>query len=352
MIEFLKGDMLTANTEALVNTVNCVGIMGRGVALQFRKAFPDNYKAYRAVCDRSELKPGKVFVYELDKLTFPRFIINFPTKIHWRGKSRLSYIESGLIDLVRVVRERHISSIALPPLGSGLGGLDWTDVKTRIVKAFEELPDVRVLVFEPAGAPAAAVMVKSRRKPTMTAGRASLLGLMHRYLSGLMDTSVSLLEVHKLMYFMQEAGENLRLRFEKGIYGPYADNLRHVITAIEGHYVSGYGDAVDAPSKQIKLERDYGRRAEELLHKNVETRARFDRVISLIDGFETPYGLELLATVHWLATKEGIRDREDMIRMTHDWNAHKKMFDKRHITIALETLQKKGLLPAGGGVAA
>jgi len=350
MIEFREGDILNANTEALVNTVNSVGIMGRGVALQFRKAFPENYKAYRAACERGDVHPGKMFVYEQDKLTFPRLIINFPTKSHWRGKSRLSYIETGLIDLIRVVQERGITSIALPPLGSGLGGLDWSDVRSRIITAFEKLPEVRTLVFEPVGAPSAAAMVKSKRKPKMTAGRAALLGLMHRYLAGLMDTSVSLLEIHKLMYFMQEAGENLRLRFEKALYGPYADNLRHVITEIEGHYISGYGDAVDAPTKQIKLVRDCGQRAEELLRSNRQSRERFDRVISLIDGFETPYGLELLATVHWIATREGVRNREEMVRMTHEWNTHKKMFDKRHIGIALDTLHRKGWLSTEPGV--
>jgi O-acetyl-ADP-ribose deacetylase (regulator of RNase III) len=352
MIEFLKGDVLAANVEALVNTVNCVGIMGRGVALQFRKAFPDNYAVYRAVCARGDLKPGRLLVHEIDRLTFPRFIINFPTKVHWKGKSKLSYVESGLKALIDVVIEKNIGSIALPPLGSGLGGLNWGDVRSLIVTAFDKLPNVRVLVYEPVGAPVASEMVKEKRKPKMTAGRAALLGLVRRYLAGLMDTSVSLLEIHKLMYFMQEAGEDLRLRYEKGLYGPYAENLRHVISAIEGYYVSGYGDGEDAPSKQIELVRDSGLRAEELLRKNASTRERFDRVIGLINGFETPYGLELLATVHWLATKEGINDRDRMIEMTHEWNAHKKMFDSRNIMIAMETLRTKGWLPPDGGVAA
>src|SRR5438477_6393740 len=123
MGEFQQGDILHADAEALVNTVNCVGIMGRGIALQFRKEFPDNYKFYKAVCDRKELHPGKMLVFDLNRLENPRFIINFPTKRHWKGKSRIEDVRAGLESLVKEVRQRDIKSIAIPPLGCGLGGL-------------------------------------------------------------------------------------------------------------------------------------------------------------------------------------------------------------------------------------
>ncbi|KKK92759.1 hypothetical protein LCGC14_2699710, partial [marine sediment metagenome] len=226
MIEITTGNILQAETEALVNTVNCVGVMGRGIALQFKKEFPDNFTAYKAACDKKELKPGMMLVVNLNQLQLPRYVINFPTKRHWKGKSRIEDIESGLNSLITEVRQRNIESIAIPPLGCGLGGLDWGVVRPMVERAFESLPKVRVLLYEPVGAPAAEKMAKTKKEPNMTVGRASLLGLMRRYLSAAMDPSVSLLEIHKLMYFMQEAGEPLRLKYTKGPYGPYAENLR------------------------------------------------------------------------------------------------------------------------------
>lgn len=145
MIEYKTGDILSEEAEALVNTVNCVGVMGRGIALQFKRAFPENFKAYEARCKRNEMQPGCVFVFETDELFSPRYIINFPTKRHWRGKSRIEDIESGLVSLVEEIQSRGIRSIAIPPLGSGLGGLDWTEVRTRMQGAMEELGDVTIV---------------------------------------------------------------------------------------------------------------------------------------------------------------------------------------------------------------
>ena len=168
MIEFVRGDILMAGAEALVNTVNCDGFMGRGIALQFRRVFPDNFEAYEAACKRGELRPGLMLVVATSMLANPKFIINFPTKKHWRGKSRLSFIDDGLAALVAEVRNRGIRSIAVPPLGCGLGGLAWSEVRPRIVRAFSELPDVKVTVFEPAGAPAADRMARPAEAPDIT----------------------------------------------------------------------------------------------------------------------------------------------------------------------------------------
>ena len=239
MIELTCGDILKSEADALVNTVNCVGVMGRGIALQFKNMYPDNFKAYAVACKRETVQPGRMFVYETGQLTSPRFIINFPTKRHWRGKSRIEDIDAGLADLVKVVRDKGIRSIAIPPLGAGLGGLDWNEVRPRIEHMLTTLADVRVLVFEPNGAPTNDKMVHVREVPKMTEGRAALVELMQRYLGGLLDPFITLLEVHKLMYFMQEAGEPLRLRYVKAPYGPYAENLRHVLRAVEGHLIAG-----------------------------------------------------------------------------------------------------------------
>lgn len=343
MIEITTGDILRADADALVNTVNCVGIMGRGIALQFKNAYPGNFKAYEAACARKEIQPGRMFVFETRELTRPKFIINFPTKRHWKGKSRMEDIDSGLIALADEIRSRGIRSIAIPPLGSGLGGLNWDDVRPRIEAALCGLDDLRVIIFEPNAVPA---VTKSRAVPNMTPGRAALVVLMNRYLGGLMDPFVTLIEVQKLMYFMQETGEPLRLNYIKHHYGPYADNLRHVLTAIEGHLVSGYHDGGDAPDKQLELVPSAVQDAEAFLAKDSDTRNRFDRVGKLVEGFETPFGLELLATVHWVATRESAANAETAAARVYAWNDRKKRFSTRQIGIAFETLRTNGWLPA------
>ena len=214
-------------------------------------------------------------------------------------------IEAGLDALSQEIRQRGIRSVAIPPLGSGLGGLDWTEVKPRIIAALAALPDVDVLIFEPLDAVAEAPSFRAKEAPQMTPGRASLVGLMDRYLAALLDPYITLLEVHKLMYFLQEAGEPLRLRFVKGPFGPYAENLRHVLLAIEGHLIAGYADGGDAPTKQLALIPGAVQEATAFLQSHADTNARFDRVTQLVEGFETPFGLELLSTAHWVTAHDG-----------------------------------------------
>ena len=348
MITYKTGDILTEATEALVNTVNCVGVMGRGVALQFKRAFPDNFKAYAARCKRDEMRPGRVFVFETGAMVPPRYIINFPTKRHWRGKSRLEDIESGLESLAREIRSRGIRSISIPPLGSGLGGLHWPSVRTRMEEALGVLDDVEIVIFEPGGARADGRVNQSSDVPKMTAGRAALVGLLDRYLLGLLDPFVTLLEAHKLMYFMQVAGEPLKLRFTKGHYGPYAENLRHVLNAIEGHFVSGYADGGDAPGRRLQLVPGALEEARAFLEGKAGTHARFARVCELVDGFESPFGLELLATVHWVAAgKAKARDLDKVTEQTYAWNDRKKRFSRRQIELALDVLSEKRWLGLG-----
>jgi O-acetyl-ADP-ribose deacetylase (regulator of RNase III) len=344
MIEYKTGDIIAEDAEALVNTVNCVGIMGRGIALQFKNAFPENFKAYAAACQRGEVRPGRMFVFETNQLTNPRLIINFPTKRHWRGKSRIEDIELGLEALVEEIRHRRIRSIAIPPLGSGLGGLNWSDVRPRIEQALRDLDDLQVIVFEPTGTPDSRRKFTSREVPKMTPGRASLVGLIHHYRAGLLDPFVTLLEVHKLMYFMQEAGEPLNLRYTKAIYGPYAENLRHVLRAVEGHFIAGYADGGDAPDKQLELVPGAVLDANAFLEGNIETRQRFDRVAELVQGFETPFGLELLSTVHWVATRSGANSADEVTAETYAWSTRKRRFTPRQIRLTLDVLSKKSWL--------
>ncbi len=346
MMEFKAGDILQANAEALVNTVNCVGVMGRGIALQFKNKFPDNFKAYAAACERGEIQPGRMFVFETGWVTGPKYIINFPTKRHWRGKSRIEDIETGLDALRDVLREKHIRSVAIPPLGSGLGGLDWSKVRPRIEQALRPLGDVQITVYEPRPEITERTAASSTPPPTMTPGRAALLGLMQRYLSGLLDPFVTLLEVHKLMYLLQVAGEPLKLNFTQDIYGPYAENLRHVLRRVEGHYVTGFTDNGDSPSKELQLVPGAGEDAQRVLEHNPATEQRIQRVADLVDGFETPFGLELLSTVLWVAQQKQTQEIGEVVAGTYAWGERKRQFTERQIRLALDILVRRCWLPA------
>jgi O-acetyl-ADP-ribose deacetylase (regulator of RNase III) len=344
MIEVTRGDILKADAEALVNTVNCVGVMGRGIAAQFKRAYPKNFSVYQQACKRNEVQPGRMLIVETGLLANPRWVINFPTKRHWRGNSRIEDIDAGLDALVADVRRLGITSLAVPPLGCGLGGLAWSEVRPRIEQAFAALPGVTVLLFEPEGAPLPKEMVRSTNVPAMTPGRAVLIGLIERYLAGLIDPFVSLLEIHKLMYFMQEAGEPLRLRYTKALYGPYAENLRQVLAHVEGHFLTGYADGGDAPDKQLELVPGASKDALAFLEAHPETKARFDRVAELVQGFETPFGMELLATVHWVAAHDGARTADDAVAAVYQWNDRKRVFEPRQIQLAWDVLAAGGWL--------
>ena len=218
VVEYRVGDIFafTEDADALVNTVNCVGVMGRGVALQFKRAFPANFKAYAAACRKKEVRPGRMFLFETRQLTNPRYIINFPTKRHWRGKSRIEDIEAGLDDLTRVIRSHDIRSVVIPPLGSGLGGLNWSEVRPRIESALAPLENLRAIVFEPGGGPTDDRANRSTDVPNMTPGRAALVVLMEKYLRGFLDPFVTLLEVHKLMYFLPAIWRDVAIELREG----------------------------------------------------------------------------------------------------------------------------------------
>ena len=338
MTTIKTGNMFSESAEALVNTVNCVGVMGRGVALQFKKRFPENFKAYEKACARKEVVPGKMFVFETGAL-FPRIIINFPTKRHWRQGSRMEDIDTGLADLVRVLREYRVSSVAVPPLGCGLGGLDWNVVRPKIEAALDSIPGLSSVLFEPSATPAVVVAGKA---PNMTPGRAALIALVRRYLSGLLSPFITLLEIQKLLYFLQESGEPLRLNYTKQTYGPYAENLRHVLRAIEGHWLSGYADGGDAPAKELTLLPGAAELANKFLANQPDTQERIERVARLVDGYEDSFGMELLATVHWVAAKEGARTPEETVALVHGWNERKRQFSERQIEKARTRLSEQG----------
>jgi len=342
MVDIVKGNLLEADADALVNTVNTVGVMGKGIALQFKQAFPDNFRAYEKAVVAGEVVPGRMFVFNTGRLR-PRYIINFPTKRHWRGRSRIEDIRSGLEDLVRVVRNLGTQTLAVPPLGCGNGGLDWRDIRPLIESAMAEVPDVHVLLFEPSGAPDNDNMHVATKAPGMTETRAALLILLKSYATP--GYRLSLLEVEKLAFFLQVAGQSMKLDFAKGKYGPYAEVLNHVLQNMEGHYIRGYGDrsrgAAIRPLPEAIAE------AEEYLGNRPETRLRLQRVIELIDGFETPYGMELLATVLWAARDDQSVgcEPEAAIRAVHSWSERKRRtFSGQHVKVAWQRLTEQGWL--------
>jgi len=338
MIEFIKGNLLEAKAEALVNTVNTVGVMGKGIALQFREAFPKNYKAYQKACKQGRVQIGKMFVYDNGQFIQPRYIINFPTKSHWREKSKLEDVQAGLVDLERVIRQYEIKSIAVPPLGCGSGGLDWRIVRSMIVNALSQFENVRILIYEPVGAPEAENIRVATERPNMTEGRAALIYLLAHYAA--LGYRFSLLEIQKLMYFLQAAGQPLKLNYVKKQYGPYAENLNHVLQRVEGHFLRGYGDRSGKASIYLLPEAEH--EAEQFLQSYPETKARLQKVLDLIEGFETPYGMELLATVHWLAAENpDVKENPQIaVQGFQAWNRRKRdYFKSEHIYAAWEQLK-------------
>jgi O-acetyl-ADP-ribose deacetylase (regulator of RNase III) len=353
MIEDGSGNLLTADVEALVNTVNTVGVMGKGIALQFKRAYPANFKAYRAACDRGDIRLGEMFLFDTAIKGPRRYIINFPTKRHWKSPSRLSDIEAGLDDLVRVVAEHGITSIAIPALGCGNGGLDWGQVRPLIEQACTRMSDVRSVVFAPTGAPPATSMPNATARPRLTPLRALLLVTIGRYLERArmqeVREGVSELEIQKLAYFLKTLGADYPLQFARGRYGPYADKLSHVLNTLEGHYLAGYGDHTARVTELVPITPTAGSldEAEFIVRAHPDDAARIDRLLELVDGFETPYSLELLATVHFAATQPPTSTDPHVLgnRVT-SWNLRKaRLFTSDHVRIAAERLAERELLP-------
>lgn len=349
MIRFTTGNLLDADAEALVNTVNTVGVMGKGIALMFKEAFPSNYKAYEAACKAGKVQVGHMFVTERRELMGPRWIINFPTKNHWRHASKLSWIDDGLEDLKIIIADLGIRSIALPPLGSGNGGLDWSVVRARIEAKLSDLEGVDVLVYEPTSQ----YQNVSKRSGVekLTPARALVAELVRRY--AVLGFECSLLEIQKLAYLLERSlgrhgfGDTLDLRFEANRYGPFADRLKHLLDALDGSYLQSDKRIADSGPLDVIRFNDIKRDQVAAFLKS-EGKAylpSLEETADLIDGFESPLGMELLATVDWLVahgeprTPVGIREGLARWQGGADAGARKlRLFDDRMVELALERL--------------
>ncbi len=343
MIEFRRDNLLEVDAEALVNTVNTVGVMGKGIALQFKKKFPENFRAYERACKKDEVQIGKMFTVSLGKLTNPRYIINFPTKRDWREKSRVEYVREGLEDLLCEIERLDIRSIAVPPLGCGNGGLDWeAEVRPLIEAAFARKLEVQVYAYEPSPAAEPITLEARGPKPEFTLARAVMLSLIGTYKAS--HYALGRLVAQKLAYFAQLAGEtSLKLEFKESKYGPYAENLNFLLQNLEGHYLTGYGDR--SGKSDIELVPGAEREAEDFLRDHPDAEEHVEKVVRLIEGFETPYGMELLATVHWAVERKGATSLEEAVKIVQDWNPRKgDLFDEQHVGVAWERLGAEGWL--------
>jgi O-acetyl-ADP-ribose deacetylase (regulator of RNase III) len=342
MIHFKHTNLLQSDAEALVNTVNIVGIMGKGIALQFKESFDLNFKLYKKACKAGEVKIGKMFVTETGQLTGTKYIINFPTKTDWRSNTKLEYISAGLDDLLRIIEEKNITSIALPPLGCGNGGLDWKDVRPLIeAKLLPVAHKINIEVYEP-GHHSYARTTSKTEAPKLNKVRAIVLALAEKY--NVLGFDISHLEIQKLTYFLQELGQpDLNLRFEKGYYGPYATNLKHLLAHLEGYYFKGQIRFQDMkPTDALQLVQECLPDVHNIIETELEEdeKKRLQKVGLLIEGFESPFGLELLATVHWASKALSENASVSSIKsFVDDWSPRKKqLMNEAQISVAYQRI--------------
>ncbi len=319
MIHYTSGNLLEADVTALVNTVNTVGVMGKGIALMFKERFPDIFKDYAAACKNKRVQTGRMFVTATGQLHGPRWVIHFPTKRHWRHPSKLEWIDEGLADLRRVLVANKIDSVAIPPLGTGNGKLEWADVKPMIEKHLADLPAVQVIVYEPTRA--YQNVSKTTGVEKLTAARALIAEMIRRY--EVLGLDCSILEVQKLAWVLEFVikrlgiQDPLKLQFSADRYGPYSDKLRHLLNSLDGSYLHSDKRLADAsPQDVIHFAPDHGEKL--MAYFRTAQGAPFMEVIeeadSLIDGFQSPLGMEALATVGWLVVRENVPQTLEGIR--------------------------------------
>jgi len=340
MIQFVQGDLLQSTAQALVNTVNTVGVMGKGIALQFKQRFPYNYKVYKTACKNGSLRIGEVLVIKDQDLNGERYIINFPTKDHWKSASKIEDISSGLRALKNSLHEYQIKSVAIPPLGCGNGGLDWSVVKPMIIESLGKL-DVEIFVFEPNPQIKRILQADpdSKMRATLTPARAMLLYLMFHYES--VGDASSLFSANKLAYFLQESGENLRLRFSAHHYGPYTIQLNHVLLSLNGDYLQGLEQNQATAFEPLQLNYQKYEQVEHYVKTQLTAaqQERIHSVLNLIHGFESTYALELLASVDYASKQPGVTDVKDIQQAIQNWNHRKAdLFKPEHIALASQHL--------------
>ncbi len=343
MIKFIKGNILESPAQALVNTVNTVGIMGKGIALQFREAFPNNYKAYREACKNNEVRIGKLFVYtDNNILAGEKIIINFPTKTDWRKSSEYEYIEKGLEHLVEIIAEYNIKSIAIPPLGAGNGGLEWEKVKKMIIEKLRNI-DIEIYIYEPTKRIREHL---KKEKVKLTPARALLLYVLYDLVKH--GEFVSEFSSEKVSYFLQQFGAEkyFNLKFTPNFYGPYSGKVRYILNVLNGSYVMGYSDMTKKPFQPLTILPDGYDMVKEYIEKNNELFEIGERTKKFLSGFYSDFGLELLSSVHYIMTKNNTTEVREVMMKLSEWNNRKRSLfsNDNYVKIAINHI-KENVLP-------
>lgn len=341
MIYFIKGNLLESNAEALVNTVNIVGVMGKGIALQFQKAFPANAKAYMDACKSKSLSIGKLLITKEDSLLEgEKTIINFPTKTQWQLPSEYEYINAGLESLRNEIENRQIQSVAIPPLGAGNGGLDWQRVKQLIVTHLGDL-DADIYIYEP-NAAIQEVLKKERVK--LTPARAMLLGVFYELVRD--GEFVSEFAAEKIAYFLQRFGgkASFKLTYSANFYGPYSGKVRHMLYYLNGSYIMGYSSKDKKPFEELELVMDAETDIDSYLNQpeNRQYKAIVERTKGFLSGFYSPFGLELLSTIDFIISDKKVNSIEEISAELNSWSDRKKTLfsNPRFIEVALGNIHK------------
>lgn len=349
MITYVKGNILDSEAQALVNTVNTVGVMGKGLALQFKERFPDNYRLYRAQCKLGNVQIGKMFITEVHELTNDKILINFPTKTDWRKPSEYEYIEKGLLDLKKEITNRKIQSVAIPPLGSRNGGLNWNIVKNMIEEALAGI-DCHIYLYEPDEV--LIERLKTERVP-LTPARAMLLDVICDMVS--QGDYASEFSSEKIAYFLQRFGahDQFRLQFKQAFYGPYSGKVRYVLRYLNGSYLMGLAEMNQKPFEPIWILPDTQQAASSTLAlpENNVWKEISDTVKTFLDGFYSNYSLELLATTDFILTNDSSFnnwaevDTSQLVPAVLDciakWSERKKNLfsEERYISIMIDHLK-------------
>jgi O-acetyl-ADP-ribose deacetylase (regulator of RNase III) len=337
MIKFTEGNILDSRADALINTVNTVGVMGKGIALQFKKAFPNNFIFYQKACKDGLVDIGRLFVSKDSSLTSgEKFIINFPTKTHWRKPSEYDYIKSGLLDLKRVIKEYNINSIAIPPLGAGNGGLNWEIVKELIITYLEN-ESIEIIVYEPT------TRIKEHLKKErvkLTPARALLLSVLYDLVRN--GDYVSEFSSEKVAYFLQKFGAKkyFKLSFQQNFYGPYSGKVRFLLSALNGSYIMGFSDMNKRPFEPLTLVGDGFQDVEDYINSNPELKDIASKTKNFLSGFYSDFGLELLSTIDFISNKINSFNKEEIKVELENWSDRKRtMFSNpRYLDISLRHL--------------